>query len=476
MTGTTDGGSRAWLTIGLISLVTAVAFEGMAVPTAMPAMVGELGGLELYGWAFSAFWLTNLVGISLAGMDADRVGPGRAFVVGVVLFAAGMLVSGLATSMPMVIAGRAVQGFGAGAIGAIVYVVIARGYPAPEMPRMIAFLSSAWVVPGLVGPALAGLIADTISWRWVFLGLVPPIAAIGLLVARRIAALGPSLEAQATERAELQRRVFDAVRLAVGSSGLLAALTVGQPIVAAILLAVGGWLTLASLRRLLPAGTLLARAGRPAVLAAMFLVAFAFFGAESFVPLAVTSVRGGSITAGGLALTAAAVTWAIGSWLQARLAPARSRRLIVGTGAACITAGIGVVALVLVPAAPVWVAPLGWAIAGLGMGLANSTLSLLVLETAEAGQEGASSAALQQMFTLGTALGAGIGGALVAVAESSRLPIATGIAGADLAMAVAGTVAVLVALRVPARPGERRTAAGSPLRPEPPVHAGIHGG
>jgi MFS family permease len=470
------GRSRTWLTVGLISLITAVAFEGMAVPTAMPAMVAELGGLELYGWSFSAFWLTNLIGISLAGMDADRRGPGRAFVAGVAFFALGMLVSGLAVSMEIVILGRAVQGFGAGAIGAIVYVVIARGYPASEMPRMIAYLSSAWVVPGLVGPAVAGLVADTLSWRWVFLGLVPPIALIGFGVARRIASLGPSADALATERAELRRRVFDAVRLALGSSAVLVSLTIGQPLLAVVLLLVGGWLMLAALRRLLPPGTLLARRGRPAVIAAMFLVSFAFFGTESFVPLAVTNVRGGTTTAGGLALPAAAVTWAVSSWLQARLAPTRSRRLIVGSGAACITIGIGIVALVLLPAAPIWVAPLGWGVAGLGMGLANSTLALLILETAAPGQEGASSAALQQMFTLGTALGAGIGGAMVAVAETSNLPLATGIAAADGAMVIAGVIAVLVALRVPPRPSDGRRSDVVQLSPEPVTHAGVHGG
>ncbi len=105
---------RRLLTIGLLGLVTAAAFEGMAVPTVLPATVSDLGGLNLYGWAFSAFWLTNIIGITLAGSDADRRGPGRALAVGVVLFAAGMVVSGLANAMPMVIVGRAIQGFGSG--------------------------------------------------------------------------------------------------------------------------------------------------------------------------------------------------------------------------------------------------------------------------------------------------------------------------------------------------------------------------
>ena len=170
------------------------------------------------------------------------------------------------------------------------------------------------------------------------------------------------------------------------------------------------------------------------------------------------------------------ITWAVGSWLQARLAPTRSRRLIVGSGAACIAVGIGIVALILLPAAPIWLAPLGWGVAGLGMGLANSTLALLILETAEPGQEGASSAALQQMFTLGTALGAGIGGAMVAVEETSNLALATGIGAADGAMVIAAIIAVLVAFHVPARPPDGRRTDVTQLSPEPIAHAGVHGG
>ena len=241
--------SQRLLTVGLIGLVTAVAFEGMAVPTILPAMVAELGQLELYGWAFSAFWLTNIIGITLAGGDADRHGPGRAFVVGAVLFAVGLLISGVAPSMPIVIAGRAVQGFGSGAIGAVVYVVIARGYAPPAMPRMIAFLSSAWVVPGLVGPALAGLVAQQLSWRWVFAGLAPAVLVMGLTVLRPIAALGRSEKATKpvpSEPGGRGRRAVDAVRLALGSTALLAGLTRPNGIMLSLVL---GILALAPLRR-----------------------------------------------------------------------------------------------------------------------------------------------------------------------------------------------------------------------------------
>ena len=244
---------RRLLTAGLLGLVSAAAFEGLAVPTVLPALVDELGGLELYGWAFSAFWLTNIIGITLAGSDADRRGPGRALAVGTLLFAAGLIVSGLAPGMPFVIAGRAIQGLGSGALGSVVYAAIARAYDPSARPRMIALVSSAWVVPGLVGPALAGVVTDTVGWRWVFLGIVPPVLLMGAAVYPQLARLGPVERAVAPARDD-RRRALDAVQLAVGSTVVLAGLSVAWPLPAIPLLAGGLWLGAAALRHLLPPG------------------------------------------------------------------------------------------------------------------------------------------------------------------------------------------------------------------------------
>ena len=442
---------RRLLTAGLIGLVTAAAFEGMAVPTILPAMVRDLGGLDLYGWAFSAFWLTNIIGITLAGSDADRQGPARSLVVGTVLFAAGLVLSGVADSMPVVIAGRAIQGFGSGAIGSVVYASIARAYAPSARPRMIALVSSAWVVPGLIGPAAAGIVADAASWRWVFLGIVIPVLAMGAAVYPQLAPLG-RVERSAEPARGDSRRALDATQLALGSTLLLTALSIGQPAIAVVLVAVGGLMAVTALRHLLPRGSLRLAPGRPSVVVAVFTVAFAFFGTEAYVPLTVVEVRGASVTLGGIALSAAAVTWAAGAWLQARAAAASVRRTVVVAGAALIAVGIGITSLVLIPAAPLLVSALGWGVAGLGMGLAYSMLALLMLESAPPGEEGISSAALQLMFTLGTAFGAGVGGAVIALADAGTLELEAALTIVNAMMLVVAIMALLVALRVPPRP------------------------
>jgi MFS family permease len=218
---------------------------------------------------------------------------------------------------------------------------------------------------------------------------------------------------------------------------------------------VGGGLVVAiiGLRALVPPGTLRVAHGRPAVVATVFVFTFAFLGVEAFVPLAVSTIRGAGTIAGGLALSAAAVTWASGSWVAARLGQRAGapRRTQVVAGLGLIVIGTAFVAAVLLPGAPIAVAVVGWSIAGLGMGIGYSTLSLLVLESATAGEEGASSAALQLMFTLGTAFGAGIGGAIVALADAGLVPLAVAVAIVDGVMAAMAVIGLLAARRIPAR-------------------------
>src|SRR3954468_10016614 len=168
------------LTVGLVLLVTLVASEALAVATVMPKVEADLGDIALYGWVFSAFFLGNLVGIVVAGQACDRMRPVIPFAAGTLLFIAGLLLGGLAGSMHLLVAARVLQGIGAGALPTVAYVAIGREYPADARPRMFALMSTAWVVPSLIGPGLAAVVGEHFSWRWVFLGLVPIVAACGI--------------------------------------------------------------------------------------------------------------------------------------------------------------------------------------------------------------------------------------------------------------------------------------------------------
>src|SRR5690349_5448451 len=156
---------RRALTTGLVLTITFVASEALAVVTVMPVVVRDLGGLRLYGWVFSAFMLGSVLGIVLAGRETDRRGPAVPFLVGVVMFGAGLAIAGLAPSMWVMVGGRVLQGMGAGAIPAVSYATIGRTFAGSLRARMMAVLSTAWVVPGVAGPALAAEVAHLFGWR-----------------------------------------------------------------------------------------------------------------------------------------------------------------------------------------------------------------------------------------------------------------------------------------------------------------------
>jgi MFS family permease len=415
----------------------------------MPVVASDLGGISLYGWVFSAFFLGDLVGIVAAGQQADTHGLVRPYLMGLGLFAAGLTIGGLAPSMPVLVVARGVQGLGAGAIPAVGYVSIARQYPPGLRPRMFAILSTAWVVPGIAGPALAGLVAAQLSWRAVFLGLLPLVVVAAVLtipslgrVVRPAAtivpgtngvshtgAYDPAAEPRGTagavpapESADRAAggvsRLIDAVRVAVGAGLVLGALDSHQPVPLLVLGGVGSAVALPSLRRLLPEGALRGRTGLPATVLLRGVLTFGFTGAEAFVPLMLVSLRGMSTAQAGLSLTAATLTWAVGSWVQARRIASWGARRLIRVGLALVVCGIGLIAAATGPGVPVWIGVGAWGVAGLGMGLSYAAITLLVLHQAPRNRQGEATAGLQLSDVLGTALGAGVGGVVLALAPS----------------------------------------------------------
>jgi MFS family permease len=443
-------GRRA-LTAGLVMTITLVAFEALAVSTVMPLVARELGGIELYGWVFSAFFLGNLIGIVVVGGLIDRGGLIRPLAAGLTLFSIGLVIGGLAPSMPILVAGRTLQGLGAGAIPPIAYVSIGRALPDDLRPRMFAVLSTAWVLPGILGPAIAGGVAQLTTWRAVFLGLLPLIALAGAITIPAIRSAVP-VGAAATGAADLigrssalamRRRLPIVLVLAAGAGLLLAGLTSGK--------LVGLVLVVPSFSRLTPVGTLRAIRGLPAAVLLRGLLTFAFFCADAYVSLALQEWRGLRPAVAGIALTGATLSWTAGAWIQARRIDRWGVRRLVRSGFAVVVVGIVGFALVLSPTVPVVIGLLAWTVAGLGMGLAYSPLSLTVLREATPGAEGTATSGLQLSDVLGTALGTGVGGALLALSARSGLETWVGLAGAFTVGAAVGLLGIVLAGRLDGR-------------------------
>lgn len=406
--------SRRRLSIGLMLNVAVIAFEALAVTTVAPRAARDLGGIELYGWTFAAFMLANLIGVVIVGHAADRHGPAAPFAAGLSIFTLGLIVCGSAPSMPVFIIGRAVQGLGAGAMLVTAYVSIGQAFDERDRPQQFALLSTAWIVPGLISPALAGLITDAVGWRVVFLGLIgmPLIAAwLSLPVMR-------TLHASASEVTNALP-IMPAISLAIGAGLAITGLGSKDTLTLVACVGAGFLIGVPAFRSLTPPGTGRARKGLPAIVATRGLETFAFFGANAFLAFSLARVRGLSSVSVGAVLTPATLLWTCGSWLQAHRTGRWPRRTMVTVGIALVGAAIAGASLVLVRDVPTEALVVVWGAAGLGMGLSYPTTALAALSEAPAGRQGGATASLQLSDVLGQALGTGIAGGLIALAASN---------------------------------------------------------
>ncbi|MDX6293969.1 MAG: hypothetical protein QOH50_3044 [Kribbellaceae bacterium] len=403
------------LTIGMVALITLVAFESLAVTTAMPTVAQALDGLPWYALAFGGPLASGVVAMVVSGTWSDLKGPTRPLWHGTAWFVVGLAIAGIAPTMAVLVAGRIIQGFGAGLLTVALYVVVGHLYPAQLRPRIFAAFATGWVVPSLVGPAIAGLIVAHTSWRVVFLA-VPVLAIPAVLVMRPGLGRARTPAGPTAQGSLWDKRARWAIAVALGI-GLLHYGGQQRGVVQVVLLVVGLAAVAGFAPKLLPSGSFRVTAGLPAVIALRGLVAAAGFGAEVFLPLMLTRERGLTPAFAGLVLTISALSWTAASWYRGRSEQPFSHAVFLQAGMVSIVLGITAAALTLNPAVPVLVGILGWGLAGLGMGTVFPTLSVLILEYSSREEQGANSSALQLSDSLSTATVLAIGGSLFAAIE-----------------------------------------------------------
>jgi len=418
------GPEHRLVTVALLALVTIIAFEAMAISTAMPQVAKELDAVRSYGLAFSFMLTAELLGIVLAGVWADRRGPLPSLFAGQLLMAAGSAAAGLAQTFTVLLAGRLIAGLGAGLIVVALYVVIGRAYPDALRPRVFSWISAAWVLPSLIGPPIAGWLTSTWSWRWVFLIVLAPIAVTFAVVStqRHRITGGPVDEAVPPDQSAPADRsghrrlallglgvALSAGAMQWGSAQLSA--TNALPVTLSVLglagIAVTG-------PRLVPAGTLLMSRGLPAVMMSRFLLTAAFNGALTFIPLMLVNERHLSLTTAGVMLTVGALGWTFGSYVQGHRIMHDRRSELVMAGGVSLTVGILLLAVVASLDWHYYVVGLATALCGLGMGLAMSSTSVLSLALSPVSDHGSTSSSLQMSDVLGSVMGISAAGAVFA--------------------------------------------------------------
>ncbi|GAA1168140.1 MFS transporter [Ornithinimicrobium humiphilum] len=431
--------------IGATALIALLALEYIAVGAAMPTVAGALDGYGLYNMAFGATVAASVVGMIVGGWWSDKAGPRPVTVTGVLTFAGGLLLAGLAPLMEVFVLGRAVQGLGSGMTTVAVYVVIAQRVPDVRRPAVFSLLAAAWVVPGLAGPLLTGVIVEHLTWRWVFLG-VAPVALVALGVFWR--ALSATRASSDDTRAR-PATLFWAVVAAVGV-GLLnmsgeriegIELVVGPVIL--VLVAVASW-------RLLPPGTLRFGRGLPSVIGVRGAMGGSFLAAEAYLPLMLRDEHAYSPAQAGAVLAASSVAWALGSWVQGRLRESIDRYQVMTLGVVIFIAMMGLLAVSVWLRWPGWVPILVYAVATLGVGLAYPTTTLLTMRLSPAAEMGRNSSALQVGESLTGAVSLAVTGVVFGYFYAAQPHAAfVGALGVSAAVGMLALVSVLRSRPVP---------------------------
>ena len=409
------------LSIGIVALVSVFGFEGIAIGAVMPVAAADLNAISNYAVAFTSFTMASLLGMTFAGLWANKIGLARVVVFAVAALAMGSMVAGFAPNLAVLTLGRSIQGFAMGIDLVTMYVVIGRMYPEALRAKALGMLAAAWVVPGLIGPGVAGLLVEASSWRMTF--WIVPFLLIGpiMLLIPELKKL-PFVPSPVRTDARIQ---IVSVLIAIGALSVFqaGASHVGRwnAIVLVLIFAASLSVTAWSTKALMPPGFLRMAPGIPAVVGMRGVIAGSFFAAEIYVPLALQEIRGTSVALSGGVLTAATITWFAGSWLQGSHKLKYSRQQILFAGVLLTSLGIALTPVaVFVPTSitvAAVVASVVWGIAAFGMGMCFPTLGGLMLDQSPDEEHARHSASLQMSDSFGVIIATAIAGSVLALAS-----------------------------------------------------------
>lgn len=429
-------GEHRPLLLGLIGMMTFIAFESFAITTALPVIADDLDAERWYSLAYASTLTAALVGMTIGGNWSDRRGVAVPLAVGGSTFLIGIALCAMAPTMEMFVIGRLLQGIGGGIDSVVVYVVIAQFVPAELHSRTFGLLTAAWLLPGIAGPLVTGIIVDVIGWRTVFALVLFGTGASLMFV---LSTVRRSVHLR-TDTAIFGTRGLLASVAAVGVLALHCAsqqrglLLVAGTVVAAALVGL-------SATQLLPRGTFRLREGVPRLTALRGLLGATVAATDIYLPLYLQDRLQYSPTRSGIVLAFGAVGWIAGAWLQGR-ASARGVEPVSLTRAAALVNVGPVSALLFVSGAlPVSALVGGCIVMGTGMGLAYPRITASVLARSAKTEQGTNSSALQTSESMSQSALIAVTGAVLSLVIAHEFVMAYAL------IVVVGGIAVLVARR-----------------------------
>jgi EmrB/QacA subfamily drug resistance transporter len=384
------------------------------VGTALPTVIGELGGLERYGWVFASFLITSTATGPVFGRLSDVIGRRPIFVTGIVVFLVGSLAGGLVRSFDELVIARAVQGLGVGAIIPVGQTIIGDAFDVEQRAKVQGIFSSVWGISAIIGPVAGGILTESASWRWVFLANVP-FALFALVLAQKVPS-EPTGRRPHIDWAGAALLLVAVTSLLLASDGLAVPWT--------WLLAIGGGLLFIAVERRVRDPMLdLGLFGIPALragLATLIPAGVVMFGVLSYVPAYVQGVQGGGPIEAGAVLLPLSIGWPLASIVGARVSIRRGYRPVLVTGGAALAAGSIMVAT-LTPQTPLAVPLVGLFLVGFGLGCSTISSLLAAQSTVERARRGIATSLVNFLRSMGGAVGVA---ALGAILTASLGPLA----------------------------------------------------
>ncbi len=414
-------GSNGVRSLALAGGVVLHAINVYIATTILPSVVRDIGGIDYYAWNTTLFVAASILGSALSARLLSGAGPRGAYIIATLVFASGALICAFAPSMPIMLAGRLVQGLGGGFLFALSYAMIRLVFNEALWPRAMALVSGMWGVATLIGPAVGGIFAELGVWRAAFWSLIP----VAVLFALLAAVVLPKRSAERSERSPLplaQLVFLTSAVLAVsaGSVSPTLAWNFAGLGAAAILTALLIGTESRARHRLLPASAFSITSALGALYATMSLLAVAVTSGEIFVPLFLQVLHHQSPLIAGYLAALMAAGWTLGSITSSGASGKGIRRAILAGPILGLTGMVALAVLIRTESAGGWltVTPICLALVaiGLGVGLAWPHLLTRVFQVASAGEQDLAAASITTVQLFATALGAALAGMVANVA------------------------------------------------------------
>lgn len=382
------------------------AVEGTVVSTAVPTIVRDLHGFAFISWVFSLYLLTSAISTPIYGKLSDLYGRKHVLTTGIAIFLVGSTLCGLAGSMAQLIAFRALQGLGAGAIFTVTYTIVGDLFCLAERARVQGWLSTVWGIASLVGPFLGGFLIDTLSWHWIFF-INLPFGLLSIILLQR----------NLNEQFQIARHRIDyagAAALSLAIIALMNGVMSGRGILISLVL------TAVFLAAFYLIET---RAGEPLIPfeiftrtnsianAISFLAAAVLIGVEVYIPVYIQNVLGYSALISGLSIAPLSVAWLLSSVVLTRAIPRYGERVATGLSV-LIMLGSCLLLPTLGLQSPLALVVIYSTIIGFGFGGSFTTLIIVVQSSVDYGMRGAATASNSLLRTLGQTVGVSIFGGL----------------------------------------------------------------